>query len=245
MTALVHLNGVGFGALLSNVSFAIEPGQVWAILGPNGAGKSTLAKLVMGILAPTQGTISGSARGARNVAWVPQHLPPAVDFSVLEVVLMGRTPHLQSRWGVPSENDVALATDALREVELEKLGQRVFSTLSGGEQRRVLLARALAQQPQLLVLDEPTSHLDLKHQRSLVRCINQRRAAGLSVMAVLHDVNIASQLATHALLLKAGHLVAIGEAHNVLRAQELSRLYDTPMHVGSAWIFELPSEKIG
>ncbi len=229
----------GYGAkpVLHSVSLEVAPGQLWALLGPNGAGKSTVVKASLGLLR-VQGTVrtcglnpSEAARTAlaKQVAWVPQS--PAEEgsaFTGLELALMGRAPHLGA-WGLPSALDVARAQAALAELGVAHLANRPLTEASGGERRLVWLARALVQAPQLLLLDEPTAFLDVRHQVAVLRHVRTRVNAGLAALAVLHDVNQAAAWATHAMLLKAGRVQAAGPAREVLTKDALTALYEVPI----------------
>lgn len=242
MVPLIHLESVsaGYGEtpVLSGVSLRVEPGQAWVVLGPNGAGKSTLVRVVMGLLAPTGGTVkvcglplpgASSRELSRLVSWVPQTMDDTTGFTGLEVALMGRAPHL-SAWGLPGQRDEAAALEAMKELGVEHLASRPLAEVSGGERRRVWLARALVQAPKLLVLDEPTAFLDVRHQVETLRAVRKRLAEGLGVLAVLHDVNLAMHVATHALLLKDGECVAQGPVKEVLTAEALTSLFGIAMH---------------
>lgn len=242
MTVLLSLAGVdaGYGAVevLRGVTLEVKPGEAWAVLGPNGAGKSTLVRVVMGLLPPRAGRVevtglslpgASPAELARGVAWVPQVMDDDTGFTALELALMGRTPHLGA-WGLPGAKDVERALACLGELGVAALADRPLSEVSGGERRRVWLARALVQAPKLLVLDEPTAFLDVRHQVELLRAVRRRVAEGLGVLAVLHDVNLAAHFATHVLLLKDGRTLAQGPVARVLTSERLSELYDIEMH---------------
>lgn len=231
--------------ILHGLSLSIDRGQVCAVLGPNGAGKSTLVRVVMGLL----GLQSGSAQVcglalpqpprvlAHKIAWVPQVAEETTDFTGLEVALMGVSPRL-GPWGLPSAADVAQAHATLDELDLGPLANQRLSQVSGGERRRVWLARALVQRPELLVLDEPTAFLDVRHQVETLRAVQRRAEQGLGVLAVLHDVNLAAHFATHVVLLKAGRVLAAGPTDQVLTAEHLSALYDIPMRTA------LPDDRV-
>jgi ABC-type cobalamin/Fe3+-siderophores transport system ATPase subunit len=225
---------------LDGVSLTVRPGEIVVLIGPNGAGKSTLIRAVSGVL-PIQ---SGSVRifgqdmltlpvreRARSLAVVPQarSLPPA--FTVYESTLMGRTPYLG--WlGQAGIADHDRARRALERTHLEEFSSRRVGELSGGEQQRVLLARALAQDSPVLLLDEPTTHLDLQHQSSLLNLIrslvNERQ---LAVLMALHDLNLAGLYADRVALLVEGRLVACGLPNEVLTEQTLASVYRIPVHV--------------
>ncbi|MDP2272501.1 MAG: ABC transporter ATP-binding protein [Archangium sp.] len=230
--------GYGETPVLSGVSLRLERGQAWVVLGPNGAGKSTLVRAVMGLIAPSSGTVkvcglpvpgTSSRELSKVAAWVPQTMDDATGFTGLEVALMGRAPHL-SAWGLPGARDEEAAHGVMKELGVDHLSARPLSEVSGGERRRVWLARALVQVPKLLVLDEPTAFLDIRHQVETLRAVQRRLSAGLGVLAVLHDVNLAMHVATHALLLKDGTCVAQGPVKEVLTAAALSALFEIPMH---------------
>lgn len=230
--------GYGQTPVLSGVSLRLEPGQAWVVLGPNGAGKSTLVRAVMGLLPPTAGAVrvcglpvpaTPAAQLSKLAAWVPQTTDDETGFTGLELALMGRAPHL-SAWGLPGARDEARALEVMKELGVAHLASRPLGEVSGGERRRVWLARALVQAPKLLVLDEPTAFLDIRHQVETLRAVRRRLAEGLGVLAVLHDVNLAMHVATHALLLKDGQCVAQGPVKDVLTAGALSALFDITMH---------------
>ncbi len=230
--------GYGEPEVVAQLSLHIQAGEAWVVLGPNGAGKSTLVRAVMGLLQPSKGSVhvcglplaTTSARDlARVVSWVPQTLDEHTAFTGLELALMGRAPHL-SGWGAASAREIQLALDTMKELGVEHLASRPLSQVSGGERRRVWLARALVQNPRLLVLDEPTAFLDIRHQVETLRAVKRRVADGLGVLAVLHDVNLAVHLATHVVLLKEGKSIAQGPVAEVLSAEKLSVLYDIEMH---------------
>ncbi|HND64442.1 MAG TPA: ABC transporter ATP-binding protein [Elusimicrobiota bacterium] len=219
---------------LKGISFDMEAGDLLAVLGPNGAGKSTLLRLLGGTLGPGSGEIrlgndsleSLSAREvARRVAWVPQDLSTLFSMSVEDVVSLGRFCH-GPLWGRRSIADRREIHRALEETDLTGLRHRPVDRLSGGERRRVLLARALAQEPHLLLLDEPTAHLDPRHQAELVAVIERlRRERRLAVIAILHDVNLAYGWCPRALLMDKGECRALGPTARVLSSEQLSATY--------------------
>jgi iron complex transport system ATP-binding protein len=230
--------GYGDKPVLAQLSLRIAPGEAWVVLGPNGAGKSTLVRAVMGLLPVRQGAVRvcgqpvaslGARALAQRAAWVPQSMDDGAGFTGLELALMGRAPHL-SAWGLPGERDSARAREVMRELGVEHLAHQPLAEVSGGERRRVWLARALVQAPRLLVLDEPTAFLDVRHQVETLRAVQRRVSQGLGVLAVLHDVNLARHVATHALLLKGGRAVAQGPVREVLTGERLSSLYDITMN---------------
>jgi iron complex transport system ATP-binding protein len=241
VSAVLHTEHLAAGhdglAVVSEVSLEVEAGSLWAVLGPNGSGKSTLLRTVLGVLRPVSGEVrlfgtplAGWNRRelARRVAWVPQTFEGDPGFTGLELVLMGRTPHL-GRWGLPGAHDLAVARSALEALEGSHLARRIVSTLSGGERRLLLAARALAQEPELLLLDEPTAFLDLHHQVELLERVRTRVQQGLAAVAVLHDPNLAAAFADHVLLLRDGRVLGQGPAASLLDAERLGTLYGLPL----------------
>ncbi len=229
--------------VLRGLSLNVEGGQLWAVLGPNGAGKSALAKVLVGALRVTRGSASVCGHDlsnstpqalAREVAWVPQTVPDDIAFTALEVVLMGRTPHL-GPYGLPGTTDLLLSTGVLERLDISHLANRPLNELSGGERRRVFLARALAQAPRLLVLDEPTAFLDVRHQVEALAVVAKMLSPALGVVAVLHDVNVAARFATHGVLLKSGDVMAAGPIAQVLTEDRLSALYGIDMRLQQSW----------
>lgn len=220
------------------LNIRLRQGEFVCVLGPNGCGKTTMVRLATRVLEPECGrillsgdAISGLSRReiARRVAVVPQEERSLFEFSVLEAVLMGRTPWLSGH-GFEGELDIDVAIASLVAVEADHLRDRDMAELSGGESQRVLLARALAQKAPLLVLDEPTSHLDLKHRVAILRLLHGlRESEGLTVMVISHDVNLASRFADRLLLMAEGAIVAEGPPREVLDPEVLTRVYGTPV----------------
>lgn len=227
---------VGYGeqSVLHDVSLEVAPGEVLAVVGPNGVGKSTLIRAACGTLPPQQGRVlvngqdllkMPAARRARWVSVVPQavNLPPA--FSVMDVVLMGRTPYL-GWFEREGDRDREIAQAAMRRTETEPLGSRLIGSLSGGEQQRVLVARALAQAAPVMLLDEPTAHLDLRHQDRLLGMLRTLASEhGLAMLMALHDLNLVSRFADKVALLSNGRVWRLGEPVDVLRPDVLEEVY--------------------
>ena len=216
MMAAVQLQNVTFGyradvAVLTQLSFSVESGTFLAVAGPNGAGKSTLMNLIAGSLRPKSGTISiegvdirsyRQAALARKVAVVRQEFIPAFGFSVAETVMMARTPFF-GQLGFESREDRRIVVEALELTDTARFASRLLAELSGGERQRVFIARALAQQTPVLLLDEPTSFLDLRHQVGIYDLLRSiQRDKGTTIVAITHDINLAAQYCDRALLLR-------------------------------------------
>lgn len=220
--------------LLREVSLHITSGEMVGLIGPNGAGKSTLLRVISGIWTDASGDIhllgqpikQQSPRDiARIVAQVPQITDLDFPFTVEQVVLMGRNPHL-SRFQIETERDRQIAHDAMRRTQTLHLADRMIGTLSGGERQRVLIARALTQEPQVLLLDEPTANLDIQHQINVLALIQQlARREKLGVVIAVHDLELAARYCDRLVLLAAGRVLAEGPADQVL----------TPAHIRAAY----------
>lgn len=226
--------------ILKDVSLSLDDRSVLVVVGPNGAGKTTLIRALSGVVPAASGRISFEGRDllglsnserAQIFAVVPQarNLPPA--FTAWETVALGRTPHLN--WlGQASGIDEEIVREAMRQTDTFSLAQRRVGELSGGEQQRLLLARALAQQPRVLLLDEPVTHLDLHYQITIldqIRALSKEK--NLGVLAVLHDINMAVRFADQAALLVGGKVVAAGTPAEVLTPALLSEAYDLPREI--------------
>ena len=224
----------GADLVLDRVSVTAERGQILGLLGPNGSGKTTLLKILAGLLAPLSGRVTLDDRAidaltrralARHVAVVPQETHSTFDFSVLDIVLMGRYPHL-GLFELEGGRDLELAREALAATDTAALESRTFSTLSGGEKQRVVIASALAQAADVLLLDEPTSSLDLAYQfeiASLLRRLNAER--GTTMVVCTHDLNFAAAICDRIVLVKRGRVVADGSTAGVLTAANISAVY--------------------
>ena len=254
MSALVELREVSFGYAartgrrahpfhLASLSLAVAPGEILGVIGPNSAGKTTLIRLLTRVVQPEHGEILLDGRRldaipadalAREIAVVPQELPQAFPFTVGELVLMGRYPHAPARY-FESETDRAIARAAMEATGVLELAALPLDELSGGERQRAVLARALAQEPRLLVLDEPTAHLDLRYQAecvALLRRVNRERR--MTVILVAHDLNLAAEVCDRLLLLAAGHAVRVGPPEQVLEEDVLREVYGCEVIVDKA-----------
>lgn len=225
--------------ILHDLALEIPEGAITAILGPNGSGKTTLLRLLLGVLRPQHGRIvlAGRSQGSyarremgKLVGLVPQdeHIP--FDFSVLEYVLLGRAPYLGTL-ATPGEEDYQAALDALRITGLAGMGARSLPTLSGGERQLVVVARALAQQPRILLMDEPTAHLDLSNKGRLLTIMRDLVAQGVTLVLTTHDPNLAASVSGYAVLMRDGQVLDAGPPQATLTAQKLSATYAVPVQV--------------
>jgi iron complex transport system ATP-binding protein len=241
--------GYGPNTILRDLSLEVPGGSFFIIIGPNSAGKTTLAKTLAGQLRPQQGTVeilgrplaSYSRRAlARRVAVVPQYTPIDVPFTVLEVVLMGRSPHLTLA-GLETRRDVEIAGDAMAATQVSHLAHRRLNQLSGGEIQRVIIARAICQQPQIIILDEPTASLDLAHQVHIMDLLEQlKESRGFTVIMISHDLNLAAMYADILLLLHQGQVAAQGEPAQVLTYDRLEQTYGCVLLVGDNPLMQKP-----
>jgi iron complex transport system ATP-binding protein len=235
---MLELCDVRFGfpsrpGFLGPISLRAQAGECWGIVGPNGAGKSTLLRLMAGLLRPKAGRIEWDGESlasltsrdrARKIAFLPQRVAIDADFSVRDVVLMGRFPH-RSMGLFDSVWDQRVAESAMAETETAHFADRPLATLSGGEAQRVHIAAALAQQPRVLLLDEPTASLDIQHQLAVFEILREQAGAGMAVVVVTHDVNLAGDFCTRVLLLDGGQAVACGPPAEVITPQILAGVY--------------------
>lgn len=232
---------IGYGAtrIVQDLSFSPPPGKVTALIGPNGCGKSTLLKAFARILTPQAGSLSLDGKAysdlsardlARKVAFLPQVLPIPEGVSVRQLVAYGRSPH-NSLWGRLSGADQHSVEQALQRMELETLADRPLSDLSGGQRQRAWLAMILAQDAAIVLLDEPTTYLDISHQVELLDLMRALSAEGKTVITVLHDINQACRYADHLAVMQAGRLVASGAPGDVLNAELVCRVFDVQVQI--------------
>ncbi|MFK7897909.1 MAG: ABC transporter ATP-binding protein [Myxococcota bacterium] len=231
---------LGGKTILRELAFEVSPGEVVGLIGCNGAGKTTLLKVANGALVPAEGEVQlsgtsarslGRREWARRVALVPQDLHVPFPFRVGELVLMGRAPH-QPLVGLESEADVALALAALERLGIGHLADRSVDTLSGGERQLVLFARALVQEPGLLLLDEPTAFLDLKHRVEVLREVRQFAAGGRAALVVSHDLSLAARSCDRVILLGGGRIIADGLPVDVFTQANLQAAFGIETHTG-------------
>ena len=225
---------LGGATVLEEVSMDVEAGRFLALVGPNGAGKTTLLRTCNGVLSPDAGTVtldgtpveSLSARAlGREVATVPQGTELAFDFDVRDVVAMGRTPH-RSRFGTVDAEDREAVDAALERTDTARFADRSVGALSGGERQRVIIARALAQATPVLLLDEPTASLDINHQVRTLSLAGELADDGKTVVAAIHDLELAARFCDEVALLSDGHLLATGPPAEVLTADRLEAAFD-------------------
>ncbi len=224
----------GKSAVLKHVRFFVAPGDFFVIIGPNGSGKTTLMKLMAGLEKLPEGKLSILGREiqnykkkdlARKIAFVPQEVPTDFPFTVLEVVLMGRSPY-QGTLGLERARDVEKARQAITFTGISHLADRKLNALSGGERQRVFIARAICQEPEIMLLDEPTASLDLAHQIRIMDLMEKlQQEKKITIVMVSHDLNLAAMYGTRLLLLNKGEIVKIGLPAEVLTFQTLEDAY--------------------
>ncbi|MFD4406350.1 ABC transporter ATP-binding protein [Nocardia sp. NPDC058499] len=229
----VELDGT---PIVQAVTLTAAPGQFIGIIGPNGSGKSTLLRCLYRALSPASGrvlvdgtdiTAISMRENARQVAALAQDTSTPFDFTAAEVVATGRLPHTTLLRGTRRRDDEICAA-AMATADTAHLADRGFLSLSGGERQRVLIARALAQQPQVLVLDEPTNHLDVQHQYTVLAAA---RGLGITVVAALHDLNLAAQHCDRLFVLHGGRLVCSGDPHEVITTEVIGRWFSIGGHI--------------
>jgi iron complex transport system ATP-binding protein len=220
--------------VLKDVKFAVKSGEFLGILGPNGSGKTTLLRSISRVLEPHKGTIlignkdiyvMKSVDVAKQLAVVPQETPVTFDFTALEVVLMGRNPHMP-RFKMESKEDLAIAKNSMELTRTWELADRPVTELSGGERQRVIIARALTQEPQILLLDEPTTHLDISNQLEIMDLIKRLcETKKLLIVAVFHDFNLAARYCDSIILLRDGKIVAVGKSEDTLTSENIRKVF--------------------
>jgi iron complex transport system ATP-binding protein len=254
---LVEVRDVAFGYggafRLEGVSFELGAGEILGVIGPNASGKTTLVRLLSRVREPERGEIRlggtplprlGRRALAREVAVVPQESSPAFPLTVEELVLMGRHPHVAGRF-FEGPGDLQRAREAMVLAGVLDLATTPLDALSGGERQRCVLARALAQEPRLLVLDEPTSHLDLRHQREIVGLLRRlNRERDTTILVVSHDLNLAGELADRLLLLSGGRVARLGTPGEVLDEATLEAAYRCPVRVEKSPVSGRPTVMI-
>lgn len=240
---LLEARGLGFSygenSVLEDVSLDLRRGEMVGILGPNGGGKSTLLRLLSGVLEPKRGEVRLHGRPlrewsrpeiGRTVAVVPQDTHIEFPFSVTEVVLMGRAPHLAG-FAFETERDIEVARRAMERTGVTELGGRTIQEVSGGERQRVILARALAQEAEVLLLDEPGAFLDIRHAVEIHDLLRELPREGKAVLCVLHDLNLAALYCDRVALFAGGRLVRLGPPAEVITYAAITQVFETEVYV--------------
>ncbi len=242
-----HLAAVGLGCrhgtrdVVCDVTVSLGEGELLGVLGPNGSGKTTLVRTLAGLHPPAHGrvTLDGTDLRAmprrtiaKTLAMVPQREPLPTELTVRDVVALGRAPH--TGWfGVLSRHDAEVIEASLLRCDVKDFGPRPFASLSGGEQKRVLIARALAQEARVILLDEPVAHLDIAHQLALCGLLATGTARrDFSAVVVLHDLNLAAQFCHRLLLLREGRVLALGTPDEVMTVETLRKCFDVDVYIG-------------
>lgn len=240
--------------VLHNISFAGSCGEVIALAGPNGCGKTTLLKCIGGLQRPEFGEVMingerlskmSMRESARHIGYVPQDTGTIFAISVINAVLLGRTPYIRFK---ASEKDIEIAEQAIEQLGLSNIAFRMMNELSGGERQRAMIARAIAQRPEILVLDEPTSSLDLRHQLETLEIVrNIAREHKLLVILSIHDVNLAARFADRILMIENGTLMADGVPTDVMTPDNIGKLYgvEAAVHCENGQPFVFPKCVIG
>jgi len=235
---IVEIDALAFGykgsRILKDISLCLKKGEILGLIGPNGSGKSTLLKLISGILSPWEGEVSlkgkllaayGRREIARIMASVSQDIEKDFPFTVREIVAMGRAPYT-GRFSVESRRDTGIIEEAMELTDIRPYAERYPNQLSGGERQRMIIARALAQEPEVLLMDEPTSHLDLNHQMEINSLIlRMKEEKGLAVIYVTHDLNSAAGCCDRVIMLDSGSAHAEGDVSDVITVNNIEAVY--------------------
>ena len=241
---IIELNGTSFTYLkdpiIKKISLSIDQGDFIGVIGPNGSGKSTLLKLMSGILNPDDGEVTFQGRNiksikrrelAQSLAWIPQENHLAFPFQAMEVVLMGRHPFLGSM-SFEDDNDITIAKHAMEVTDIQQFSSRLFTDISGGEKKRVMLASAIAQKPEAMLLDEPTSALDIKYQIQILKILNKiNEEQKATIILAMHDLHLASKFCKRLILLNEGQTVCDGRPDEVLTKNILEDVYDVQVKI--------------
>lgn len=232
---------------INKIDLSIKNGDFIGIIGPNGSGKTTLIKIIANLLKPTSGTIKLEGKNYnsfsvkdfyKKVSYVPQTISVTYGYSVYEIVMMGRTPNL-NYFGIPTKEDCEIVEENLNLLDIWDIRKKSISSLSGGELQRVLIAKALAQNTNILLLDEPNSFLDYKHQLSIFKILDDLNKAGKTIILISHDINLLANYVNKLLVMKAGKIEIFDNKEIVLNNQLLSSIFDVNFD-----IYEINSRKI-
>lgn len=238
--------------ILDGLSFSVEKGDVLCLLGPNGTGKTTLIRCLLGMHQVKLGDVLidgvntkqlNAKQLSRKIAYVPQTTTVVFPYSVFDMVIMGRNPHI-GYLSAPSKKDEEIARETLEKMGISHLQDRVFSELSGGERQMVMVARALVQQAEIMIMDEPTASLDYGNESKILRIIKQISNSGISIILITHSPNHAFLSGNKVAIMKAGKIQAYGTPNEVITSGRLSELYATPIEVTSAYIEGVATEEM-
>ena len=241
MTALLLENvvaGYGDKKVLRGISFEIKIGEFVGVVGPNGCGKTTLLRAIAGLIPTVEGRIIVTNHDlltlsrreiAQKIAYVPQLSEPVEGFTVTDLVMLGRTPYLE-RFSFEEEEDFQVVKKALAELKIENLAQTPVAELSGGEFQRVMIAKALAQEPRVIMLDEPISHLDIRYQVRIMKLLYRFRALK-TILSTFHDLNLAARFCQKLILMKKGEIIAYGRPDEILTAENIWKAYNIKAEV--------------
>lgn len=220
--------------VLKNINFSIKDSEIIAILGPNGSGKTTLLKCINFILKPQRGNVylnggniykMGRKEIAKNISYVPQEHKDFYPYKVLDFILFGRTPHIGT-FSTPNRQDIMKCLEIIKLLKIEHLSDRIYNQLSGGEKRLCLIARALATEAKILLLDEPTAHLDIKNEIEVLSCIkNLSRQKNLTIVMTLHNPSLALQIADRVVVLKDGRIIDDGPVEKIITEKNIEEIY--------------------
>ena len=254
--SVLEARGIDFAynggpSVLKKVDLELGMGEIVTLVGPNGSGKSTLLKCLADFHTPKEGSVRLDSRDikdfsleekARKLSYVPQIERISFPSTVFDTVLMGRKPYIAWK---PSRKDIDIVSGLIQELGLEKLAMRDINELSGGQRQKVFLARALAQHPEVLLLDEPTSDLDLKHQLEVLNIIKEQTDEGISALIAIHDLNMAVRYSDRIIMLKAGEVFASG-GMEIITPENIEEVYEVKVHVGdhAGWLTITPDKPV-
>jgi len=243
-TSILRTQEISFSydqeTVLRSISINIKSQEFIGVIGPNGSGKSTLLKLLGGVLKPDSGQIFFKGKNyidyqrkqlAQSITWVPQEHPMVFPFKVSEIVLMGRHPYL-SAFTFEGEDDIEIARSAMKQTQTLQFAERGFNEISGGEKQRVVIAGAIAQEPELMILDEPTSALDIKYQiqiLNILKTLNENKKT--TVILAMHDLHLAAKYCTRLILLEEGKVFKDGKTEEVLQKEHIEKVYGLKIHL--------------